>query len=119
MPKDVMKKFQLREGAAVRDNNANENERKLVQDVIHDMASQAYAQLDAGRQKFNACDRSIRAAALPAFYPAGVSVDVYLQRLQKEANFDPFLMARLDAAQEFNPLPLQLRMLSAKFTKSL
>lgn len=119
MPKDVMKKFQLREGAAVRDNNSNENERKMVQDVIHDMASQAYAQLDAGRQKFNACDRSIRAAALPAFYPAGVSVDVYLQRLQKEANFDPFLMARLEGAQEFNPLPLQLKMLSANFTKSL
>lgn len=119
MPKEVMKKFQLREGVAVRDNNSNEAERKLVQDVIHDMASQAHAQLDAGRAKFNACDRSLRGKALPAFLPAGVSVPVFLQRLQTEANFDPFLMARLESAEQQNPLSLQLKMLGVQFTKTL
>lgn len=114
-----MKKFQLRESAAIRDNNPNEGDRKLVQDVIHDMASQAFAQLDTGRQKFNACDRSIRSAALPAFLPAAVGVDIHLQRLQTEGNFDPFLLARLDEAQTYNPLPLQLKMLYAKVIKKL
>lgn len=119
IPKEVMKKFQLREGAAIRDNNPNEAERKLVQDAIHDMASQAFAQLDAGRNKFNSCDRAIRAAAIPVFLPAGVSVNLYLQRLQSDAHFDPFFMARIESSQQYNPLSLQWRMLTAKLMKSL
>lgn len=111
-----MKKFGLREGLAVKDNNPNADERKLVQDVVHDMASQAFAQLEAGKKKFNESDRSLRSSALPALLSC-IPAEMYLDRLNENGGFDPFLMDRLE--QQNIPLYMQMKLLYAKTMKKL
>ena len=88
-----------------------------MQDVVHDMASQAFAQLDAGKKVFQSIDdRKLRKKVILPLL-ASVPVELYLNRLQKEGHFDPFLMDRLDGQQ--TPLSMQLRLLYAKTFSSL
>lgn len=107
-----MKQFKLKENMAIKENAISE-ERKFLQDTVHDFASQCHAQLEAGRKKF--AESENRSKAVYALLPA-ISTQVFLDRLQKH-DFDPFLVGHLEPNNTH--LRLQMSMLYAATFKRL
>jgi phytoene/squalene synthetase len=101
IPREVRTKFGLSDRTALHP-PATPEDRQLLQDTIHDVASQAFAHLDAGRKEFK--KSSQQSKAVHALLPA-VGVDLYLKRLQKH-DFDPLAAAL--SAENVSPLKLQL-----------
>lgn len=84
IPQKVMKQFNLSTKVAL-SGPSNDEERASLKNATHDMASQAYAQLEAGKKILKQHNGRGLVALLPA-----VSSVLYLQALE-ENDFDAFL----------------------------
>lgn len=109
IPRAVLSQFAVPHKAAL-SGPVSDEQRKALQDATHDVASQAHAHLDKGREWFAKGGRQ----ALPVFLGA-VSSASYLEAL-RQADFDPFLTS-LTYAQR-TPLKHQFGLVKALATKS-
>jgi hypothetical protein len=87
----------------------------VFRNITHDMASQAYAHMNAAQEQFHKADRELQKKGI---YPllSLINTSLFLEELEKNS-FE--LNTTVHEFNQKSPLKLQFRLLKATFTKSL
>jgi len=109
-----MQQFQLKENVAIRGPPNTVEEKKHLEDVTHDMASQAYAHINTGMKHFQQSPNQSQ-----GMYGllSSANSQLYLQSLENH-QFDVYQTATV-FNEISSPLPLQWKLLKATVMKSL
>lgn len=113
-PQHLMQQFSVTERVIFKGVDQTEEERELINNISHDIASQAFAHMKAAREQFAKATRADRRKTIKALLSA-TDCNLYMEELEKYS-FDPFL-----TTMHFNqksPLRLQYSLLKSLLTTS-
>lgn len=108
-----MQQFQLKENVAIRGPPTTPEEKKIFEDIAHDMASQAHAHISKGIENYQ---KSSHRQGIYALLSC-VNNKLFLDQLQQH-QFDLYQTSTI-FNETSSPLPLQLKLLKATVMKSL
>lgn len=108
-----MQQFHLKENMAIRGPPTTPEEKKIFEDITHDMASQAHAHIAKGIENYQKSSNRNGIYALLSC----VNNKLFLDSLQQN-NFDIYQTSTI-FNEASSPLPLQLKLLKATVMKSL
>jgi len=113
-PHSLLQQFQMKENTAIRGPPTTPEEKKQFEDITHDMASQAYAHINTGKQQLMKSPH--RSQGIYGLLTC-INNELFLDTLQTQ-QFDIYQTCTL-FNESSSPLSLQLKLLKATVMKSL